>query len=114
MSNCHGRYTLSRRHYRPKRTVADQVLESNNLGSQLLVDVIALVDLPEIRKAGLLDQVLKSDETNHGLLSNHLLVQEVQAKVEIRLGQSRQGLDQDVVDNLVVGQVRVELVPIFF
>lgn len=94
-----------------KRTGTDSILESKNLGGQLLVDVIAFVQLPEISIASLFDQVLKGNQTDNGLLANHVLVQEVQAQVEVRLGQGCEGLDQNVVDNLIVGQMCVELVP---
>jgi len=94
------------------RTGANGILESNNLRRQLLVDIIALVDSPEFSETSLLDQVLKSNQVNNRLLCDHLLVQEIQAQVEIRLGKSSESLDQDVVDDLVVGQMGVKLVPV--
>lgn len=95
-----------------QHTGTNSVFESKDFGGQLLVDVIALVDPPKVCIACLFKQILEGDKAYNGLLVAHLITQEIQAQVEIWFWQCRQCLDQDVVDNLIVNQVVVELVPI--
>lgn len=100
------------------------LLEALNVGDQVSVEVVALEGVPELGVVGARELVVQLaqvlDSLSEGarrrcdaILAGHKCVrgEEREAKAEVGRGEDCEGLNEDVGDGLVAGEVRVELVP---
>jgi hypothetical protein len=101
------------------------LLETLNVGDQVVVKVIALECVPEVGIAGAGELLVENAQVLHGfgegagggcdaILRGHDSVrgQKGEAQAEVGRGEDCEGFDEDVGDGLVAGKVWVELVSV--